>query len=308
MAKYSTADFKGVIPAMQTIFNEKEEINEKATREFVKFLIGKNVNGLYLTGSTGEGFLMTNEERMQVVEIVCDEVDGRIPIMVHVGDIGTKKSILLAKHAYQTGADMISSVPPFYWDFSEEDMLNYYKDISESTPLPMTAYNITLAGEMGIDFIIKLASIKNIKGVKYTLPKHYEIGQMKDALGDKFMVLSGCDEMALSGLVNGADGLIGSFYNAIPELFIDIYNAFKKGDLITAMKKQRDAIRIISYAAKHQYLSVLRHMLRIQGVESGYCRRPFKNISEDEFNNMKKDFIKMRDQYDMTGIGFLEAL
>lgn len=308
MTRFSIADFKGVIPAMQTIFRKNEEINEKATREFVNFLIGKKVNGLYLTGSTGEGFLMTNEERMKVVEIVCDEVNGRIPIMVHVGDIGTKKSISLAKHAYQTGADVISSVPPFYWDFPEEDMFNYYKDITESTPLPMIVYNIALAGAMGNDFIIKLSTIENVRGVKYTLPKHYEIAQMKDVLGDDFMIFSGCDEMALSGLINGADGLIGSFYNAIPDLFLDIYNAFINGDFITAMKKQRDAVRITSYVTKHQYLSVLRHLLRVQGVEGGYCRRPFKNIDEEEFNDMKKDFIKMRDKYGMSGIGFLEEL
>lgn len=69
------------------------------------------------------------------------------------------KSIDLAKHAYETGADAISSVPPFYWKFSEEDIYNYYKDISEAAPLPMIVYNVPLAGLMGTDLLLRLAQV-----------------------------------------------------------------------------------------------------------------------------------------------------
>ena len=98
MSKFDIKDFKGVIPAVLTAFDKNEEIDEKGMRELVSYLISKGVNGLYLTGSTGEGFTMSSEERKRVVEIVMDENKGRVPVVVHVGAIGTKLSIDLAKH------------------------------------------------------------------------------------------------------------------------------------------------------------------------------------------------------------------
>ena len=111
MSKFDITAIKGVIPAMVTTFDENEEVDLSRGRALVKYLIEAGVDGLYITGSTGEGFLMTGEERKAFTEAVIDEVKGRIPVIVHVGDIGTKKSIDLAKHAEKAGADAISSVP-----------------------------------------------------------------------------------------------------------------------------------------------------------------------------------------------------
>ena len=138
----SIQEIKGVIPALLTVFDEHEEVDEQGMRDLVRFLLKQKVNGLYLTGSTGEGFLMKDSERKRVVEIVIDEVKQEVPIIVHVGAISTKRSIELAQHAYESGADAISSVPPFYWKFSEQQIFDYYADLSRSTPLPMIVYNV----------------------------------------------------------------------------------------------------------------------------------------------------------------------
>ncbi|MBN2656028.1 MAG: dihydrodipicolinate synthase family protein, partial [Spirochaetales bacterium] len=151
MAKYNVNEIKGVIPALVTTFDRDENFDEKRMRNLVEHLIGKGVDGLYLTGSTGEGFLMTPGERMKVVEVVVDQVNGRIPLIAHVGAIGTKISIDLAQQAASAGVDAISSVPPFYWKFGADDVFNYYKDITGSTDLPMIVYNIALAGLVGFE-------------------------------------------------------------------------------------------------------------------------------------------------------------
>ena len=149
MSKFNIQEFKGVIPAVLTVFDQEENIDEVGMRQLISHLIHKGVHGLYLTGSTGEGFTMSPEERMQVVEIVMDEVAGRVPVVVHVGAIGTKLSIELAKHAERVGADGISSVPPFYWRFSEDQIVKYYEDIARATSLPMIVYNVPLVGLLG---------------------------------------------------------------------------------------------------------------------------------------------------------------
>ena len=228
MNKFDIKDFKGVIPAVLTVFDKDENIDELGMRQLVSYLIGKGVDGLYLTGSTGEGFTMSSEERKRVVEIVIDETKGRVPVVVHVGAIGTKLSIDLAKHAEEVGATGISSVPPFYWKFNENQIVKYYEDIANSCSLPMIVYNVPLVGLLGMNAIKRLAQIENVKGIKYTALSHYEITQIKDEIGDDFLVYSGCDEMSMSGLLAGADGIIGSFYNIMPELFINIYNYIKE--------------------------------------------------------------------------------
>ena len=110
MSKFKMTQIKGVIPAMMTFFDKEENVDIQCTRRMVDFMLDHGADGFYLTGSTGECFTMTAEERNLVVDTVIDQVKGRVPVIVHVGDIGTKKSIELAKHAYEAGADAISLI------------------------------------------------------------------------------------------------------------------------------------------------------------------------------------------------------
>lgn len=309
MSKFDIKDFKGVIPAVLTVFDKEENIDEAGMRQLVSYLIGKGVNGLYLTGSTGEGFTMTSEERKRVVEIVMDENAGRVPVVVHVGAIGTKISIDLAKHAESVGADGLSSVPPFYWRFNENQIVKYYEDIANSCNLPMIVYNVPLAGLLRMNAIKRLAKIENVKGIKYTALSLYEITQIKDEVGEDFLVYSGADEMAMAGLLAGADGIVGSFYNIMPELFINIYNAVQNKDLDEAQRLQKQAVEVIMYALQlPSFYAGMKVVLRWMGVNGGYCRRPFENLTEEEEIKFKEGFKKLKETYDLKGINFIDAI
>ena len=308
MAKFDVKDIKGVIPALITPFDEKENFDEKRMRNVVDHLLSKGVDGLYLTGSTGEGFLMTPDERKKVVDVVVDQVNGRVPLLAHIGAIGTKISIDLAKQAADAGVDAISSVPPFYWKFGADDVFNYYKDITESTNLPMIVYNIALAGLVGFDQVKRFAEIDGVAGVKYTATSHFEVMRMKEEIGKDFLVYSGCDEMAMSGLSFGADGLIGSFYNLMPELFIAINKAMNERDLKTAEEKQRIANIIIMHATQKNYVGIMKRALSWMGVDAGYCRSPFSNFDAKEEDILKNEFRILKDKHGITGVDFLDAL
>ncbi|MCQ2016505.1 dihydrodipicolinate synthase family protein [Clostridium butyricum] len=309
MSKFDIKAFKGVIPAVLTVFDKEENIDEVGMRQLVSFLIEKGVNGLYLTGSTGEGFTMTSEERKKVVEIVIDETAGRVPVVVHVGAIGTKISIDLAKHAESVGADGISSVPPFYWKFNENQIIKYYEDIANSCSIPMIVYNVPLVGLLGMNAIKRLAKIENIKGIKYTALSQYEITQIKDEVGEEFLVYSGADEMAMSGLIAGADGIVGSFYNIMPELFINIYDAVKNKDLDEAQRLQKQAVEVIMYALQlPSFYAGMKVILKWMGINAGYCRRPFENLTEEDEVKFKEGFKKLKETYDLKGINFIDAI
>ncbi len=288
MAKFEMNQITGVIAAMITPFDEHENVDVARTQALVDFLLERGVDGLYLTGSTGEGFLMNADERKLVVETVVQRVAGRVPVIVHVGDIGTRKSIELARHAYEAGADAVSSVPPFYWHFSENDIYQYYKDISESTPLPMVIYNVPLAGLMGADLLLRLAELPNVKGLKFTGKDHDQMSMLKAQLGPDFMVYSGCDEMAFSGLSVGADGIIGSFYNVMPETFHKIYHYAKEGNMAAATRLQHIATEIILEAIKLEMLPLLHHMVTWQGTDAGYSRKPFVSATPEQEEAFKE--------------------
>lgn len=309
MNKFSIKDFKGVIPATLTIFDKNEEIDEIETRKFIRFLLKFNIGGFYLTGSTGEGFLMNLEERKRVVEIVMDEVAGQVPVVVHVGAISTKLSIELAKHAEKVGATGISSVPPFYWRFTEEQIFNYYKDIAESTHLPMIVYNVPLVGMMSVSMIKKLSSIDNVAGVKYTGTTLFECTQIIDACGKDFLVYGGCDEMAASNVNLGIDGIIGSFYNIVPDLFLDIYNTAKKGEQGKAELLQRNAVRIIMNILSHNSMTAaMKVCLKHAAICEGYSRKPFTNFTTEQENEIIKSLLSLKKEYNIENIELLDRL
>lgn len=308
VSSFDIKEIKGVIPAMITPFDEKEELDKNRVQNLVEHLISKNVNGLYIGGSTGEGFMMDHNERKLLVEYVMEQVKGRIPIIVHVGSISTKLSKDLAVHAYEHGADAVSSVPPFYWKFDNESIFQYYKEISEATPLPMIVYNVPLAGLMGLDMIYKLAEIDNVKGIKYTATNHYEIKLIKKQLGDDFMVYSGSDEMAVSGLLHGADGLIGSFYSMIPDLFINIYDSMQVDNTEVAMANQLIANDIIMASLKYDYYSAIKLGLSWMGEDVGIVRSPFKVLSANQEEAFRTELLEIKNKHKNIECALLKSL
>lgn len=309
MPKFDIKEIKGVIPALLTPFDKEENLDEKGLRGLIDRLITEGAEGIYLTGSTGEGFLMDLDERMKAVEIAMDETKGRIPVIVHVGAISTRLSLQLTHHASECGADAISSVPPFYYRFGEKEIVEYYRTLAAATDLPMIIYNIPLAGLMGYDTILKLAKLPNVKGIKYTASTQYEMTMLKKDLGKDFMVYSGSDEMALSGLIAGADGLIGSTYNAIGDTFLALNKSYQEGNLDLAKEIMDEGVstimKMLSYGS---LMSLLKAINRWMGVDAGYSRAPFANFTEEEEEQMKKDFIKFGEENDIKHVNFIKVL
>ena len=297
MANFDIKQIKGVIPATVTCFDEQGQLDLQRIRTMTEFMVGAGVNGLYLTGSTGMCYTMTAEERKQVVEATIEQVAGRIPVIVHVGDIGTQKSIELAIHAEKAGADAISSVPPFYWNFSGEAIYQYYKDLSEAVSIPTVVYNVQLAGIMNRQLLARIAQLPNVKGMKYTARTHDELGSLKRELGADFMIYSGCDEMAFSGLSFGADGIIGSFYNVIPELYAKICNCAKEGKLAEGMKLQAIGDEVIFATLRQNGLSGLYNLIACRGLDAGYPRRPFLANGPEATEALRQELHQIKEKF-----------
>ena len=301
-------DFKGVIPAVISVFRKDEELDEQGTREFLRYLMSMDIGGLYVTGSTGETWLMTAEERMRQVEIVMEEVGDKVPVVVHVGAMSTREAVKLAKHAEQFGAAGVSSVPPFYFKYNADQIFNYYKDVAEATSLPMIVYNIPLAGMMTVDQIIRLSTIENVKGVKYTGTALFEVMQIKDGCKEGFQVYGGCDELGSSNIAIGVDGIIGSFYNVIADHYIKIWNAVKASDVALATKLQRQAVHVIFAGINSgSMMACMKVWLRAAGLPGGWSRRPFSNFSEEEEKALVAKLVAI-DEEDGIGLDLVQRI
>ncbi|WP_098743825.1 dihydrodipicolinate synthase family protein [Paenibacillus sp. EZ-K15] len=292
--------FKGIIPALITPYDQEGRISESATRKLVRHLLDKQVDGFYLSGSTGEGFLQTTRERQSFLEIVVDEVQGAVPVIAHVGAMDTATCIELTKHAARSGADAVSSVAPFYYKHGQEQVRGHYLDIATAADIPLILYHFpAMTGvQSTVRFYEELSKVENIIGVKFTSKDTFELQQLIEACGPNFRVFNGPDECLLAGLAMGCCGAIGSTYNIMPELFSDLYRRFQMGDLIAARALQVQANSVIAELMKYDFIAFEREILHLQGIEVGAPRKPIQQLSMGERNQIRLfaqqfDFLKV---------------
>lgn len=309
MPRHDISKLGGVMPALLTPFDRDGALDLDRLRKLTAHLKGTGVTGFYLTGSTGESFMMTPDERKRVVETVVDEVNGDLPVIVHVGAISSYHSVDLARHAAAAGADAVSSVPPIYWPFTADQIEHYYADIIAATDLPMIVYNVALAS-IGYETLLRLSQMENVAGVKYTATTHFDIMRLREAMGPEFRIYSGADEMAVSGMASGSDGLIGSFYNPIPEVFISLYEAMQAGEIEEAKRLQAIGNAVVfETLATGAALGVMKRMMAWRGADAGFARSPHVNIMDDaEEAALKERFRKLKAERGLTGSPLFDAL
>ncbi len=271
---------KGVMPALMTAFADEEHINKEKVAELVRKLVASKVDGLYVGGSSGEMILCSLEERMELLETVMQE-KGNTTIIAHVGAMSTEASIKLAKHSKKVGADAVSSVTPFYYKYNFASVKNYYKHICDASEMPMIIYNLpALTGSSyGFDQLAELLNIDGVAGMKFTSSDFFLLNRLKTAFPDK-VFYNGSDEMFMSGLVAGADGGIGTTYNFMPELFVNIYRLFNENKITEARKLQTLANAVIAEVIARETLPASKQMIVFGGVEYGICREPFLPLDE----------------------------
>ncbi|MBW7475434.1 N-acetylneuraminate lyase [Paenibacillus oenotherae] len=272
--------FNGIIPALITPYGADGGISDSVTRQLVRHLISQGAAGFYLSGSTGEGFLQSTEERQQLLEIVLDEVKSEVPVIAHVGAMDTATAVQLTRHAHQAGAAAVSAVTPFYYKHGPEQVMRHYIDIVEAADIPLIAYHIPgLTGSnASVDFYKELSQVDGIIGLKFTSTNVYEMQQIMDSCGEDFLVFNGPDEICLAGLTMGACGAIGSTYNIMMAPFAELYRLFHEGKLAEARTLQYEVNRVIRELLRYDFIAFEREILRLQGFEVGSPRKPIQQL------------------------------
>ena len=269
--------FEGAWPALITPATAEGDVNVPVLRGLSEHLIGKEIGGLYLCGSTGEGLLMSVPERTRVVDEVLDQVQGRIPVIVHVGAVATRDAVALARHAAQAGAAGVSSVLPVLSQGAESVTLHYSSIAAAVPDLPFYPY--LFGGQTDAVSLMRelLARIPNLAGSKYTGPNMYEMQHLVElgaARPDGWTIFSGMDEQCAPAAMYGAPANIGSTLNVMPGLYREIRVSYLSGDLARARDLQLTGNRVTRALISFGFPGALREAARTLGFECGDPRLP----------------------------------
>ena len=278
--------FRGVFCALNAIYDEKDNIDEKKIKELVKIYKSLGVKGVYACGSTGEGFLLSTEERKQVAKAVCEAAGDDFTVIVHIGCASTKESIELAKHAEEIGADAISAVPSVYYRLPAESVKMHWDAIVSSTNVPFIIYNIPqLTGfDLSPEMLAEFSKNEKIIGVKNSAEPVYLMERYRAAAGDDFIIFNGSDEQFVGGRLMGADAGIGGTYGCMPELFVALDKLVNENKIQEAKALQYKINECIFdlLACKSLY-GAAKQVISIRfGIACGDPRSPFLPVSRED--------------------------
>ena len=287
-------NFKGIFTALLTPFGADGKINEKVLADHIEANIKAGVTGFYVNGSTAEVFLLSEEERKYLYQFIKEVAGDRCTLIAHVGCISTLQTIEYGKLAEKLGYDAISSVAPFYYNFSVGEIKQHYFSTVEQVGLPMVVYNFPKFS--GVSFSMadfaEFLSDDRFLGIKHTSSDFFALEQLKAVFPDK-VIYNGYDEMFLAGVSMGADGGIGSTYNIMPDKFIKIKALVEEGKIAEAKAIQGEANKVITALCKVGVMQGEKAVLTLQGLDFGDARPPYKKLTKEDMAFLEKTVLPL---------------
>jgi len=289
---------QGILPALATPFTKDgKKVNEEQLRSLVRYCIELGVSGVVPCGTTGEFVNLTIEERKHVIDVVVDEVNGKVAVVAGTGASGTDQAIEMTKYAKDAGADAALIVTPYYLKPTDRGIYEHYDTIASQVDLPIILYNIPQVTGLPLPWqmVEDLAQIPNIVGVKDSSGQLSFILAVLEKVRDKINVLCGHDEVVIGALAAGCSGAILASANFMPDIWVKIYNAIQKGDLQTARELQYKVQKIARIIAKSGPVGT-KEALNMMGLKVGPVRLPLSvggELSYEEREELRLDLEKI---------------
>ncbi len=269
-------------------------MNEKAFREVMEFNIRAGVHGFWIAGGTGESVLLDDDENMRISEIAADQGQGRVNNIMHVGAPTTKRAARMAEHAAASGVDAICCVPPFFYRPTDEALVEHYRVVASAAQLPLFVYN--LPGATGVEITPERMrkiqdGVPQLKGLKHSAPSVAHIHTFAKMGLD---CLIGSSALMLSGLVIGATGCVDGPPNLAPELWVEIWNAYRDGDLERAIGAQEKAREVVEAVRIYDYFASMKVAIGARlGIDCGAPRPPGLPLSEAQRSDLLRRTAKL---------------
>jgi len=281
---------QGILPAAITPFDEQGRFVPAVLEQLLDRLYAAGVHGAYLCGSTGEGMLQSRAQRQAIVETAMACTPRGRHVIVHVGAASLDEATALSSHAATAGAHAISSLPPTSAQFSFPDLLRYYEALARTSDLPLLVYYFPeiSPGIATAEQLETLCALPNVIGVKFT---DFDLYRMANLTRRVRSVFNGRDEVLAAGLLMGATGGIGTFYNVLPELFVKIYAAAAAGRWDEARTAQQRVNALIRVALQFPTFPAVKQILVWSGLECGACLPPRAPLDPLQRERLRDDLI-----------------
>jgi 4-hydroxy-tetrahydrodipicolinate synthase len=289
---------QGILPALVTPFSKDgKQLNEEALRSLVSRCVELGVSGVVPCGTTGEFVNLTIEERKKVIDIVVDEVDGKVKVIAGTGASGTKQALEMTRYAKDAGADAALIVTPFYLKPTNRGIYEHFDTIASQIELPIVLYNIpqVTGVQLSWQMVEDLAQIPNIVGLKDSSGQLGYMLAVLEKVRDKINVMCGHDEVVVAALAAGCSGAILASANFMPDVWIKIYNAVEKGDLKTAREIQYKVQKIARIIAKSGAVGT-KEALNMIGIKVGPVRLPLSvggELTYEDREELRLDLEKI---------------
>ncbi len=289
---------QGILPALVSpLSKDGKQLNEEALRSLVSHCIDLGVSGVVPCGTTGEFVNLTVEERKKVIDIVVDEVNGKVKVIAGTGASGTEQALEMTRYAKDAGVDAALIVTPFYLKPTSRGIYEHFDTIASQIDLPIVLYNIpqVTGVQLPWQMVEDLAQIPNIVGLKDSSGQLGFILAVLEKVRDKINVMCGHDEVVVAALAAGCSGAILASANFMPDFWIKISNAVEKGDLKTAREIQYNIQKIARIIAKSGPVGT-KVSLNMMGMKVGPVRLPLSvggELTYEEREELRLDLEKI---------------
>lgn len=288
-------NFEGTYVAMVTPFTKDEEIDEEGFRSNINFLIDNGVNGLLAAGTTGESATLSHDEHKKVIEILIDEVDGRVETLAGAGSNSTKEAIDLVKFSEDAGADAALVITPYYNKPQQHGLIDHYQVISDASDIPIIAYNVPsrTGVNLDVDTIVELAKIDSVDAIKEASGSIDKISEIYKALSlegleEDFNILSGEDGLTLPIMALGGTGVISASANVDPRRMVLMVDSMLNEDYQRAQELHYEMINLIKVLFVESNPVPAKTAMRIMGLPSGPLRQPLADMKDKNVEILKK--------------------
>jgi N-acetylneuraminate lyase len=272
-------DLVGILPAVVTPVGPDGVFWPAAFERFLDRLFQAGVHGVYVCGQTGEGLSQSVDQRKNVTEVALNACPSGKLVITHVGAGSTADALELARHAAGAGVDAISSLPPL-GPYSFAEIRQYYQTLAAATDLPLFVYHHPdVCPQLNPELVLQLCSIPNVVGLKYT---DYDLYGLSTLRQNGTLVFSGRDEVLAAGLLMGATGGIGAFYNLFPDTFVRIYGLACEGRWAEAATLQRALNPVLRGIFRFSLVPAIRAVLAQVGLDCGEAIAPRGSLTAYE--------------------------
>ena len=282
---------------MVTPLSGPDELDLEGLERLVEHILAGGVHGLFLLGTTGEGPSLSYKLRMELVERVCAQVNGRVPILVGITDTSFTESVDLAQYAHDEGASAVVLAAPYYFPARQDDLFRYIQHMAAELPLPIFLYNMPSHTKLRfeVDLIKQALQIPNVVGLKDSSGQFVYFQAVQLALKERpdFTLLVGPEEMLGATVLFGGHGGVPGGGNLFPRLYVELFEAAMAGDLETTRRLHAQTIRISTklYCVGNYGTGItkaIKSALSSLGVCSPTMAEPFQALDSADQDRVRK--------------------